>query len=914
MNLLRRSAARGARILCRSAARGAILLVLSTLALAQTINLSPEQQRMLDQLPPDQRAQAMQAIRQLQSEQTGGTQQTINEAMEPVEPDEATTVDGILLAAEPRAQARSRLVVNFVPLESLTREQQQNLEDDPILERLVGSHAFVLDESGVLSIQGLELIPLLGLNEEDIARRLEAEPYLSLFDIEARILSQEPIGVEALEPFGYELFEPREGSFDAPASGPVPADYVLGPGDTVRVQLFGNVNGIYEFEVSRDGILNLPEIGPVTVAGIPFSEFRTDLNERVQETLIGTQVSVTMGPLRTIRVFVLGDVNQPGSHIVSGLATISGALYRSGGVSDIGSLRNIQLKRSGKIVSRLDLYDLLINGDTSGDARLQPGDVVFVPPIGDTVAVGGAVKRPAIYEVRGKTSAAAVVKLAGGLTAEAFAEGAQLERIDDNRDRTVVAIDLTSENAGNFAVREGDRLLVPEVLPEIENAVLLTGHVHRPGEYPWRPGMRLTDLIGSTAELKPGADANYVLIRREEARGKPITVLSANLVEALDGDRDVDVSLMARDQVYVFSLELGRQRLISPILAELERQATFDSPGQHVQISGNVRAPGTYPLERGMRIADLIRAGGSLTEQAYALEAELTRYTVVAGSGREVETIRVDLDAVLRGDPSANLPLSPYDYLFISKVPEWDSTWTVSLEGEVRFPGEFRVRRGETLSQVVTRAGGLTEDAFPEGAVFLREGLRQREQEQIEMLARRLEADLTTLSLQMASTTGADTLSTGQAMLEQLRSTEAVGRLVINVDHIIAGNDVELRDGDRLLVPQSTQVVTVIGETQQNTSHLFQGGLSRNDYINMSGGFTRRADRQKIYVVRANGAVVASAGSRWFGRGARGEIRPGDTIVVPLDTDKMRPLTFWTNVTQIIYQGAIAVAAIRSFE
>ena len=871
---------------------------------------------MLNQLPPEQRQQVIRQIQQFHRQQPSTGQQTLNEPLTDPQLDPSpAAIDQLLLDAQPRARARSRLVIAFQPVESLSAAELRKLESDAVLEQLIGSHVFVLDESGVLSIQGLELIPLLGLNEEDIGRRLEAEPYLSVFEIEARILSQEPIGVEALEPFGYDVFEPKETTFDAPSSGPVPADYVLGPGDSISIQLFGNVSTQPQtIEVTRDGILNLPEIGPVTVSGVPFSEFRADLNKRVEEMLIGTQVSVTMGRLRTMRVFVLGDVNQPGSHVVSGLATISSALYRSGGVSDIGSLRDIQLKRSGKVVTRLDLYDLLIRGDTSDDRRLQSGDVVFVPPIGDTVAVGGAVKRPAIYETRGRTSAADVVRLAGGLAADAFAKGGQVERIDRNRERTVIGIDLSSDAANSFLVGKGDRLLVPQILPDIENAVELLGHVHRPGAYPWRRGMRLTDLISSPDELKAGADLGYVLVRREEERGQPIEVLSTSFASALAGDSVSNIELNSRDQVYVFSLEMGRQRLIEPILDELQRQATRDQFVRHVQISGHVRAPGIYPLEPDMRISDLIRAGGDLTDQAYVLEAELTRYSVDEEAGREVETIEIDLDAILRGNASADLLLSPYDYVFINKIPEWDSTWTVSVEGEVRFPGEYRVRRGETLAEVIGRAGGLTDDAFPEGAVFLRESLREQEQEQIEMLARRMEADLTTLSLQTATTTGTETLSTGQALLDQLRQTEAVGRLVIDVEHIRSGHDVELRDGDQLLVPQKTQVVTVIGETQQNTSHLYRTGLTRDDYINMSGGLTRRADRKFIYVVRANGAVLASQGSRWLGRGNRKEIRPGDTIVVPLDTDKMRPLTFWTNVTQILYQGAIAVAAIRSFE
>ena len=221
---------------------------------------------------------------------------------------------------------------------------------------------------------------------------------------------------------------------------------------------------------------------------------------------------------------------------------------------------------------------------------------------------------------------------------------------------------------------------------------------------------------------------------------------------------------------------------------------------------------------------------------------------------------------------------------------------------------------------MVERAGGLTDAAFPEGAIFLREMLRQREQEQIDALARRLEADIATLSLEARDTSGAQTLETGESLLRQLREVDAVGRLVIDLEQLAARttaaelvNDVELRNGDRLLVPKQSQEVTVLGETQQNTSHLFQAGLSRDDYIDMSGGLTRRADKRRIYVVRASGAVVAGNRSRWFGRRQGADLRPGDTVVVPLDTDRIRPLTFWTNVTQILYQSALAVAAIQTF-
>jgi protein involved in polysaccharide export with SLBB domain len=826
--------------------------------------------------------------------------------------------ESLRIIDEARATAGSRVVLSFELLEELPAMRLRDLEDDPVMQHLLGSRLFILDDSGLLTLPGLESIQLLGLTEEDIKRRLEAEPYLSDLTVDARILGQEPIGVEALKPFGYDIFEPRGTSFDPPSTGPVPSNYVLGPGDSIRVQLFGNVNGIYEYEVSRDGVLNLPEIGPVTVAGIPFSEFRQDLNKRVKEMLIGTQVSVTMGQLRTIRVFVLGDANQPGSYVVSGLATISSTLYRSGGVSPIGSLRNIQLKRNGQVVGTLDAYDLLIRGDTSGDMRLQPGDVIFVPPIGKTVSVGGAVNRPAIYEVKRLTTAADLVGLAGGLTPEAFAGGARIERIDESGERTVFSVNLSSKSANDVLVRKGDTLVVPEVLPEVENAVVLAGHVHRPGNYPWRSGMRLTNLISSTEELKPGVDTDYVLIRRENKRGEPLEALSANLSAALMAKGTAeDVQLQAGDTVNVVSRALGRQRVVAPLLEELRLQSTIDAPVLEVEISGDVRAPGIYPLEEQMRISDLIRAGGNLSENAYALEAELTRYSLLGGMERTIEVVKVDLEAIRSGVESADLLLREHDYLIVNRVPEWDTKWTVSLKGEVTFPGEYRVRRGETLADVLQRAGGLTENAFAEGSVFLRESLKEQEREQIEMLARRLEADLASLALQSVSTGGSETLDQGRVLLDQLRNTEAVGRLVIHLDsgskgEVAAG--IHMRDGDQLLVPTHTQVVTVIGEAQQNTSHLYTESMSRDDYISLSGGLTRRADKKRIYVVRANGAVVAANQSRWLGRGGGVNIRPGDTIVVPLDADKMRPMTFWTNVTQILYQGAIAVAAVKTFD
>ena len=899
-------------------------LLIADSAVPQSLDLTPQQQAMLNQLPPAEREKALAALRQMQQKNSSDSQlSNTNEALSKATPEDKTVPPGTSGApAEPKAQAGSRLIVSFELKPDLPRETNENYQQDTALKQITGSQFFELDDNAKLTLPGISTIDLDGLTADQIQQRLGAEPALGVFDISVSLLNEAEAAADALEPFGYSVFEPRENGLEAVTTGPVPSDYVLGPGDTVRVQLFGNVNGIYEYEVSRDGVLNLPEIGPITVAGLPFSEFRKSLNERVQKMLIGTQVSVTMGQLRTIRVFVLGDANQPGSYVVSSLATISSALYVSGGVSPVGSLRKIELKRDGKLVTHLDLYDLLLNGDTSDDARLQPGDVIFVPPVGPQVTVDGAVKRPAIYETRGQASVADIVRLAGGLTADAFPDGARIERIDENSQRIVVSVDANPRAAAKLAARPGDVLTIPRVLPDLHDTVQLEGHVQRPGPYQWHKGMRLTDLIGSLRALKPEADTGYLLIRREDPRDLHVYVKSVNYQAALSNrSSDDNLRLQPRDTVYVFSREYGRQRVIEPILHDLAEQARIGEPYEEVSISGMVRAPGIYPLEPGMRVSDLIRAGGDLSEEAYALKAELARYKVIDGEYRSTEVISIDLGAIRAGNAAADLELSEHDNVRISTVPKWDTLWSVRLEGEVKFPGDYRIRRGETLGQVLERAGGLTDSAFPDGAIFLREALREREQSQIEALANRMEEDLASMSLENLDTTGSKAFDTGKVLLSQLRDTKAVGRLVIDLQSIaseretavVKAKDVELRDGDRLLVPKKAQEVTVIGEVQQSTSHLYQPGLTRDDYIGLSGGLTRRADKKLIYVVRASGAVVANQSSRWFQHRGQMDIRAGDTIVVPLQTDRIRPLTLWANVTQILYQAAIALAAVKSF-
>jgi protein involved in polysaccharide export with SLBB domain len=511
--------------------------------------------------------------------------------------------------------------------------------------------------------------------------------------------------------------------------------------------------------------------------------------------------------------------------------------------------------------------------------------------------------------------------MAGGFTPAAYPAASQIERLRGDSGRTMVGVNLTTAEGAAARVRSGDTLTIHSIIDQLEDAVLLSGHVQRPGGHQWRQGMRLTDLIPGISSLRSNADMRYLLIRREHPLEGRIEIRSADLSAAWrEPGSAVDPVLESRDQIHVFDLEHGRVAVVQPLLNELELHASAQYPFREVGIGGRVKAPGQYPLETGMRVSDLLRAGGGLDEAAYELDAELARYDVVDGEYRETELIDLDLAGLMAGNSEANVVLKAHDYVNIKEIPHWQDQDDIEILGEVRFPGTYPVRRGETLSSVLDRAGGLTDLAFADGSIFVREDLKEREREQIQTLARRLETDMAAFSLQtiQESASAAQAFSIGQSLLSELRQTQPTGRLVIDIKRIMASpgdvvHDIIVKEGDKLLIPERTQEVTVLGEVQYATSHIYQPGMQREDYISRSGGLTARADPKRIYVVRANGSVVAGSGSRWFQRGGAEDIRPGDTIVVPLDAARIAPLTLWTSVTQIIYNLAIAVAAVNSF-
>lgn len=717
-----------------------------------------------------------------------------------------------------------------------------------------------------------------------------------------------------LKAFGYDLFAGEPTSFEPASHIPVSPNYMLGPGDTVKVLFYGKVNNSYELQINRDGSIEFPQLGPVSLAGLTFSEARKLLQRRIKEETIGVKASISLGELRSMQVFMLGEAHKPGTYTISALSTITNALFLSGGVSDIASLRKVQLKRSGKLVTELDLYDLLLNGDTTNDAQLQTGDTIYIPTVGKTASVGGEVRRPAIYELKGKVTAKQLVDLAGGLTPTAFTKSARIHRIGSSGFKNVVDINLNSAKGKNTPIQNGDLLLIDGSLDQQEMIVLLSGHVHHPGEFLWREGLRISDVVKNVDSLKPNTDLDFALIKRKLPPVGKVETLFVDLRAVLaNPNSDANISFLPRDELIVFSNNNERAEKVAEVVQTLKLQSRSGEMARVASIGGTVRFPGQYPLTIDMTLTQLIEAAGGLKEEAYTQVVELSRhdFTNIEKAGSDHFAITLS-EAI--SNPEKDTLLQPYDVISVRTIPEFRESFSINLIGEVRFPGEYRFKRGETLSQVVKRAGGLTELAHINASVFTRKGLLEQESRQLEELSKRLRSDIAASGLQKNNEGGSSGINESQQLLAELESTEPVGRLVINLTGILdkSSDDIILKDGDQLIIPEYRQEISVVGEIQHPSSHLYNRKLDINDYIDLSGGITHRADNKRIYVVKADGSVSLPGRSAWF-RLRSNKIEPGDTVIVPLDVDRRRNLTVWSEASAIVYQLALGAAAVKSF-
>jgi len=612
-----------------------------------------------------------------------------------------------------------------------------------------------------------------------------------------------------LRQFGYGVFRAPAATFAPVEDVAVGPDYVLGPGDSLTIYVWGLVESVFSDTVNRNGEIFVPRVGTLKVWGLTFDKAEQLIREQLGKVYTGFRVSVTLGRLRSIRVFVVGSVIRPGSYTLSPLSTITNALFAAGGPSKNGTLRRIQLLRNDRMESEVDFYDFLLRGNKKGDVRLESGDTVFVPQIGPVVALVGRVNQPAIYELKAETRVADLLTLAGGVTPRGFLERVQIERFQANRDRVVLDFDLLGfyrrgQEENNPVLTNGDLVRVFPVDLRIYNAASVEGLVKRPGRYALRPGMRVADLL-------------------------------------------------VRDE---------------------------------------------------------------LLPDAYLDRAEVVRVREDLGT----EVIPFSIRDAWAGKPEANIELKPLDRVVVRS--QMRPIEEVVVAGMVKRPGQYAITRGERLSSLIERAGGLEPSAFPKGAVFTRRAIRIAEQEQIEKFVRTQEQSL--LAETSAVTAGASQLTSDnkaevasaqatvltqrRELLRALASAVTLGRMAIRLDDAVVKErawDIELEDGDTLYIPPQPRSVLVLGAVRNSTALLHTGAAERPDfYVAQAGGATREADLDQMYILKPDGSTISSFPKVY-------NVEAGDTIIVPLSTEpKFRTLPVLRDIATILTGFALPFATI----
>ncbi len=646
--------------------------------------------------------------------------------------------------------------------------------------------------------------------------------------------------------YGHDLFVDAPNTFSPLENIPVTADYVVGPGDELQIHGWGQVDFDLSVTVDRNGTVQLPKVGNINVTGIRYQLLQSYLKNAIGRVYRNFDLNVSLGKLRSIQVFVVGQARRPGAYTVSSLSTLVNTLFASGGPSLRGSLRHIQVKRGGKVASELDMYDFLLKGDKSKDIALLPGDVIYIPPVGQLAAIAGSINNPAIYELKQETTTLAeLIELAGGLTTTANGDKVRVERIDDRKMRKVEEFSLDASGRQRL-LKDGDVVQVQIISGQFDNAVTLRGNVANPGRYPWHEGMRVKDLI-------PDMDA--LIVPEYWARQNSISRTDVTSEQGL-------------------RTEIKRN----------ENEINWD-----------------YALIDRLKKDELTTA---------LLPFNLSK----ALSGNDTEN---------------NLSLQPGDVVTIFskediQVPAAKRSVYVRLEGEFNQAGVYKVQPGETLRQLVARAGGLTPNAYLFASQFNREPVRASQQQKLEEMADRMAEDIernlaakSQAALSKEEVEGAKAQAVGQrALLERLRRAKATGRIVLDLSpdktRLQDIPEIVLEDGDRFIVPPQVSTVSVMGMVYNENAFMYRPGKDVSDYLEQAGGPTRDADESRIYILRADGSVQSAQNTSSIFGGITGQrLMPGDTVIVPELLDKFsltRELKDWA---QIFYQFALGVGAIH---
>lgn len=727
------------------------------------------------------------------------------------------------------------------------------------------------------------------------------------------LYTQIPEQAASLKRFGSEVFVNRSMSAmarggagrDTPLDVPLGPDYVVGSGDTLTINMWGGMTQSLSRVVDRDGRIMLPDAGSLDVGGLPLQRAGDMIEGALKKQYRDVKATVTVSRLRSVRVYVVGDVQRPGGYDISSLATPLSALYAAGGPTSVGSLRVARHYRGSQLVEDIDLYDFLLHGVRNGSVHFESGDTLLVPPAGPQVAISGAVKRPAIYEVKsGDATLASLISDAGGVTAAASLGHITIDRIGTNHQRETVTLKAADEESSQterdavaaFQVQDGDRIRISPILPYSQRAIYLEGHVARPGRLPYTDGMRLSDVLHSYRDMLPEPATHGEIVRLVPPDLHAETI-EFNVPDVLIGNANVD--LQPYDTVRI----LGRYQVDAP----------------KVSIQGEVLRPGTYPLSKDMTAAQLVRMAGGFKRDALLDSADLTSYGIVDGDRISGKLATVPIGAAVNGsNPGADVSLKPGDILTIHQITGWsDIGESVTIIGQVRFPGTYGFQEGERLSSVLRRAGGFRDTAYPSGAVLTRDQVRELEQQSRQQLITQIQTNSSAARLS-AGSGGAAGLQLIKAQQDQvindLKAHPPTGRMVIDISADIDSwantpADIELRRGDVLTIPKRPGFVLVTGQVYNATAVTFTPGKNANWYLSRAGGTNATAHRKDTFIIRANGTVVGRPSGSWTDDKVFSTIlNPGDVVVVPQKV--IGTSAFWRSLIQTAQLAAgVAVTA-----
>jgi len=756
--------------------------------------------------------------------------------------------------------------------------------------------------------------------------------------------------------YGADFFTEVPDSFSPVQRLPVTPEYVIGPGDELLIRTWGQVTQNLHLTVDRSGSVYIPQVGEFRVAGLQFKQLEGFLKARFDRVYRNYDLNVNLGQLRSIQVFVTGEARSPCNYTISSLSTLVNAVFACGGPGPEGSLRHIQLKRNGKLIADFDLYDLLLKGDKSKDVNLASGDVLYFTPIGAQVAVVGSVRVPAIYELRDDETVAEALALAGGASSVANTLSLEIERTkraaDGSSTRVVVDVAM-NESALSSRLRDADIVRVRADAPRFSMTVTLRGNVASPGRFAWREGMHVSDLIPDKDSL---LTPDYWL--RREQLGLPVADFQPMLPPVKAGGTGAEPgqttprSSLPRDTQTIDSgLFPGLTAGVpadpaAPQQGNTEQYQSLAASSEDETQGKNGEAGRVAPASESLH--EMLGSGPRLvTTPHFPIQTQVVRtspeidwsYAVVERVDKKTlapQLLPFDLGAlVLNHDKSADIELEPGDVITIFsdadiRVPRAQQTKYVRLEGEFVHAGVYSVQPGETLQELVIRAGGLTPQAYLYGSQFSRESTRREQQQRLDEYVSALSYQIeiaasnrasSVVSPQEAATVGASVASQRE-LVNRLRQLRATGRIVLHIDPLKSElsmlPNIPLEDGDRFIVPPIPSTVGIVGAVYDPNSFLYTAHKRVGDYMRTAGGPNRNADKKQIFIIRADGSVVSRQyleHTLWTGDGFESQvIYPGDTIVVPEHLNRttlLRGLTDWSAVFSQFALGAAAINVIR---